>query len=340
MNNLIPEILEEIFRCVYDPNADSCYIAGRSNLHSCLLVNRHWCKISVPILWNRALNYYGSIDERQTKIFSLLKCLDQKSRHHLINNGITLPFSSEEVTIFQYASYIEMLDYGKLINSVEDWLNTLQKLPAESLSLVLRAILKLLAKETKIKSFKTWPLKYSTDLIHLILVEEDIENLFLEVRDLLIVTYIRLDRWLGTLVKICRKIEKLTIRIPGQTNSICSTMSTSKYSQYYTVESTQMSSLIQHQQTLQKLKIIEGLGFSVIINEALSSVKNSLTKLILKYVDFEGCDPWYGMCTLYMLEVFKCKNCKGLTVEMVKPLVECTNKDFKRIRKVDVDWNT
>ena len=92
------------------------------------------------------------------------------------------------------------------------------------------------------------------------------------------------------------------------------------YSQYYTLESTQMSSLIQHQQSLQKLKIIEGLGFSIIINKALPSVKNSLTNLILKYVDFEGCDPWYGVCTLHMLEVFKCKNCKGLTVEMIKPL--------------------
>jgi hypothetical protein len=111
-------------------------------------------------------------------------------------------------------------------------------------------------------------------------------------------------------------------------------------SQYYTLESTQMSSLIQHQQSLQKLKIIEGLGFSIIINKALPSVKNSLTKLILKYVDFESCDPWYGACTLYTLEVFKCKNCKGLTVEMVKPLINCTNDNFKWIRKMDVDSNT
>ncbi len=59
-----------------------------------------------------------------------------------------------------------------------------------------------------------------------------------------------------------------------------------------------------------------------------------------KYVDFKGCNPWYGICTLHMLEVFKCKNCKGLTIEMVKPLVRCTNDDFKRIRRMDLDWNT
>jgi hypothetical protein len=206
MNNLIPEILEDIFKYVYDPNADSCHIADRNHLYSCLLVNRHWCKISVPILWNRALNYYGSIHERQAKILSILKCLDQESRNNLISNGITFPFSCDEITIFQYTSYIEVLDYGKLIDLVEDWLNTLLKLPVESLSLILRAILKLLIKETKIKNFKTWPLKYSTDLIHLMLVEEDIENIFLHVRDLLIITNIRMDRWLGTLIKICRKI--------------------------------------------------------------------------------------------------------------------------------------
>ncbi|GBB90649.1 hypothetical protein RclHR1_17690003 [Rhizophagus clarus] len=331
MNNLIPEILKDIFKYVYDPDADSCYIADRNHLYSCLLVNRHWCKIAVPILWNRALNYYGSTHERQTKILSLLKCLDQKSRNNLINNGVPFPFISDEVAIFQYTSYIEVLDYGKLINLVEDWLNTLQKLPAESLCLILRAILKLLVKETKIKSFKNWPLKYSTDLFHLILVEKNIENLFLNVRDLLIITNIRLDRFLGTLIKICRNIKKLSIRIPGQTISTNS---------HYVLESTQMSLLIQHQQTLQKLKIFEGLGSSIIINETLSSVKNSLTKLIFKYVNFEGCDSWYGIRTLHMLEVFKCKNCIGLTVEMIKPLIECTREDFKKIKKVDVDWNT
>ncbi|CAB4419096.1 unnamed protein product [Rhizophagus irregularis] len=331
MNNLIPEILKVIFKYLYDPNADSCYIADRNHLYSCLLVNRYWCKVSVPILWSRALNYYGSIHERQTKILSLLKCLDQKSRNNLINNGITFPFSFDEVTIFQYTSYIEVLDYGKLINLVEDWLNTLQKLPAESLSLVLRSILKLLVKETKIKSFKTWPVKYSTDLTHLILVEKDIENLFLDVRDLLIITNIRLDRWLEPLIKICRKIKKLTIRIPGQTISTHS---------HYIVESAQMSLLIQHQQTLQKLKIFEGLGSSIIINKTLPLVNNSLNKLVFKYVNFEACDPWYGIRTLHMLQVFKCRNCKGLTVEMVKPLIECTKEDFKMIKKVDVDWNT
>jgi hypothetical protein len=71
--------------------------------------------------------------------------------------------------------------------------------------------LKLLVKETKIKSFKTWPVKYSTDLTHLILVEKDIENLFLDVRDLLIITNIRLDRWLEPLIKICKKIVSLFI---------------------------------------------------------------------------------------------------------------------------------
>jgi hypothetical protein len=102
-----------------------------------------------------------------------------------------------------------------------------------------------------------------------------------------------------------------------------------------------MSLLIQHQKTLQKLKIFEGLGSSIIINKTLPLVKNSLTKLIFKSVNFEGCDPWYGIRTLHMLQVFKCKNCKGLTVDMVKPLIECTKEDdFKMIKKMDVDWNT
>ncbi|CAG8491944.1 8804_t:CDS:2 [Funneliformis mosseae] len=340
MDCLVPEILEKIFKYIYAPNEDRFYTEDRARLHSCLLVNRYWCKVSAPILWKWALNDYGSIYERQAKINTLLKCCDENSRLYLIANGIEIPFSLQEVPIFQYASFIEILDYGKLVNSISEWLETLPRLPAESLTLVLRATLKLLVKESKITSFQAWPLRFPTDLIHLILVEEGIENLFLNVRNLLINTHVRLDRWLSAPVKICRKIETLTISLPGQSNSYFGSKSSADPSPYYFKESAQMSSLIQHQKSLQKLKINEGFGFSVIINTSLSSVKDSLTNLSFKSVDFGGSDPWYGICTLYMLEVFKCKNCKGLTVEMIEPLIKCTNGEFRRVKKMILDWNT
>ncbi|CAI2180978.1 4610_t:CDS:2 [Funneliformis geosporum] len=340
MDRLIPEILEKIFKYIYDPNEDRFYTEDRTCLHSCLLVNRYWCKVSVPILWKWVLNDYGNIYERQAKVYTLLKCCDENSRLNLIDNGIDLPFSIMEVPIFQYASFIEILDYGKLVNSISEWLETLPQLPAESLTLVLRATLKLFVKESKITSFQAWPLRFPTDLIHLILVEKGIENLFLNVRNLLINTHVRCDRWLSAPVKVCRKIEKLTISIPGQAIPYLGSKSFTEPSPYYMKESSQMSSLIQHQKSLQKLKLNEGLGFSVIINTSLPSVKDSLTKLSFKSVDFGGCDPWYGICTLHMLEVFKCKNCKGLTVKMIEPLVNCTNDEFKRVKRMALDWNT
>ncbi|PKY52078.1 hypothetical protein RhiirA4_469491 [Rhizophagus irregularis] len=47
----------------------------RSTLHSCLLVNRLWCEISVRILWRNALNFDLVYFKRSSNIYSILRAL-------------------------------------------------------------------------------------------------------------------------------------------------------------------------------------------------------------------------------------------------------------------------
>ncbi|PKC62731.1 hypothetical protein RhiirA1_464753 [Rhizophagus irregularis] len=64
----------------------------KATLHSCLLVSRLWCRISVEILWRNIWNFkWFNLAEI---IRTLIICLPKESKDFLINNGITsIPIS-------------------------------------------------------------------------------------------------------------------------------------------------------------------------------------------------------------------------------------------------------
>ena len=74
----------------------------RNSLHSCLLVNKEWCNIVVPILWNR---YSWSKSEK--KLFNIiLSCLPSSSKQLLSDNDIKLPSTIIlKPSLFNYISF-------------------------------------------------------------------------------------------------------------------------------------------------------------------------------------------------------------------------------------------
>ena len=52
-------------------------------LHSCLLVNHLWCKVSVRILWSDVRNYNA------LNYITLIACLSNESKEILYKNEIT-----------------------------------------------------------------------------------------------------------------------------------------------------------------------------------------------------------------------------------------------------------
>src|SRR6059058_120759 len=75
------DCLNEIFENLYDE---------KITLHSCLLVNRLWCKISVRILWR---NIWDFSQQRPLKVTSsilstLISCLPIESKELLYKKGI------------------------------------------------------------------------------------------------------------------------------------------------------------------------------------------------------------------------------------------------------------
>ena len=63
-------------------------------LRSCLLVNRFWCEVSVPILWTSIQNHN-----------TLISCLPNESKEILNKNDIILSTPNSKPPLFNYISF-------------------------------------------------------------------------------------------------------------------------------------------------------------------------------------------------------------------------------------------
>ncbi|RIA91542.1 hypothetical protein C1645_116470 [Glomus cerebriforme] len=79
-----------------------------ASLYSCILVNRFWCRIAIPILWKNPFIYfvYGKIS-RDKLCNVIIHLLPQSSKQLLFDNNIDLPPSStfSNEPLFNYISF-------------------------------------------------------------------------------------------------------------------------------------------------------------------------------------------------------------------------------------------
>src|SRR6266480_5846018 len=107
MSQLSADCLNEIFE----------YVEDDLTLHSCLLVNRLWCRVSVRILWKSIRNYN-----------TLMACLPNESREILYNNGIII---SSEPPLFNYVSFCKILSIDQVNYNLEKFLNNQPFIPPQ-----------------------------------------------------------------------------------------------------------------------------------------------------------------------------------------------------------------
>uniref|UniRef100_U9U216 F-box domain-containing protein n=1 Tax=Rhizophagus irregularis (strain DAOM 181602 / DAOM 197198 / MUCL 43194) TaxID=747089 RepID=U9U216_RHIID len=90
-----------------------------STLHSCILVNRLWCRLAIPLLWENPFS--GSVfTENYNFIEIYLDNLNDDSKTKLseykINDNL-LPSN----TLFNYSKFIKYLNIREFISSVGGW---------------------------------------------------------------------------------------------------------------------------------------------------------------------------------------------------------------------------
>ncbi|KAF0541548.1 hypothetical protein F8M41_005319 [Gigaspora margarita] len=85
------------------------------SLYSCTLVNRYWCKMSIPILWQEPFVF----NRRPLYISNYFSSLGEYEKNILKECGINEEFSK---TIFDYARFLKALDLSRLEFQVEQWI--------------------------------------------------------------------------------------------------------------------------------------------------------------------------------------------------------------------------
>src|ERR1044072_8389254 len=87
------------------------YQMDRNSLHSCLLVNREWCKIIVPILW-KIYPWCEYHSEKFGKLLdTILSCLPSSSKQLLSDNDIKLPSTVlSQSPLLNYISFCKFPD--------------------------------------------------------------------------------------------------------------------------------------------------------------------------------------------------------------------------------------
>src|ERR1044072_1779157 len=95
---LLPaDCLNNIFECLND----------KADLRSCLLVNRIWCEVSVPILWRTIQNYN-----------TLITSLPNESKEILQKNEIIILTQNLKPPLFNYVAFIKTLSVWDICRKI------------------------------------------------------------------------------------------------------------------------------------------------------------------------------------------------------------------------------
>ncbi|PKC69736.1 hypothetical protein RhiirA1_503661 [Rhizophagus irregularis] len=85
------------------------YLESRADLHSCLLVNRLWCRIMVKILWEHPFSYNMSHEKFKSILKTYLTCLNERSIERLEESGIKLIMFNNKKPMFAYNEFLRDL---------------------------------------------------------------------------------------------------------------------------------------------------------------------------------------------------------------------------------------
>src|SRR6266536_3693654 len=109
MSQLPTDCLNEIFEYLED---------DKVSLHSCLLVNRLWCEVSVRILWKSNYNYRA--------YNTLISCLPNTSKGILSKIGIIISTLTSNPPMFNYAAFCKVLSIDRVYSQVKELLKNQQ----------------------------------------------------------------------------------------------------------------------------------------------------------------------------------------------------------------------
>jgi hypothetical protein len=294
-----------------------------STLYSCILVNRLWCRLAIPLLWE---DPFSVLTQNYHFIIILLNNLSEDDKTQLnkiygINSNV---FSSN--TLFNYPNFIKRLSTQKIKFSAENWAKDLENNFGTSANLVYRLLFKtFIENEVKLNSFEIVMLtnrdhKYFNGMLELILKNlnfiYNIKNLILHLNPLPGV--LNNMPFLDFLISNCSTISSIYFKINRK--------SISPIEKY-------MSKIIVSQQNLKKISFEYNtlpLHNSILLTLKNSNCSNTLNTIIFYCTNFENIIPNLKEVfnNLNVIETIHILYCHSLNSNFVQQIINIT-KPFK-----------
>ncbi|RIA83182.1 hypothetical protein C1645_834213 [Glomus cerebriforme] len=85
------------------------------SLHSCLLVNRYWCRLVIPLLWSQPFELVKETSSHKI-IRTYISCLPKETKKRFRIGGIKLP--NYQRTLFDYPIFLKKFDTQKFCRAL------------------------------------------------------------------------------------------------------------------------------------------------------------------------------------------------------------------------------
>src|SRR5436305_9064417 len=110
---LMAQLIEDCLRIIFvELQEDS------ASLYSCILVNRFWCRIGIPILWKNVLAYKNISYKKLYDVITYM--LSPPSKQLLSDNNIVLSLSTlSNKPLFNYISFFSKIYHTFIKNMLE-----------------------------------------------------------------------------------------------------------------------------------------------------------------------------------------------------------------------------
>ncbi|GBC09390.1 hypothetical protein RclHR1_08820001 [Rhizophagus clarus] len=318
----LPELLSEIiqyFRCDF------------SALHSCILVDRLWCRLAIPLLWENPFSIIhrgncDSIEHYKIRFIEIyLANLNDDDKIKLNKYGVELLSN----TLFNYPSFIKHLYMYSISNSIKKWVATIEKFKRilqfidgtqdlDFTSFVYKSLIKIfIENEAKLHTFKVTNQHEHFDIISELVLQSS--NFIYNIKHLdinLVVSY-------GAETNDIRPLLKF---LSSNCNSISAINFSSVNKHKFNIVIKCLSQLINSQKNLKKIFFNNYFPYSALLD---SNCLNNLNTITFSYVSFENINCLTEVFEqLNVLESIHIFNCFSLDFNFVQQIINIT-KPFK-----------
>ncbi|PKK61115.1 hypothetical protein RhiirC2_792299 [Rhizophagus irregularis] len=310
----LPELLNEIIQ--YFRN-------DFLTLHSCILVNRLWCRLAIPLLWedpfsNPTANYHF--------IRNFLYNLNDNDKTKLIEYEINIDLIPSN-TLFNYPNYIKCLNTWKIFHYNEKWIDFIKlgtPLNSDKIKEISKIIYNSILKNENNINLRTFEIilirdhDYFNDILELILQNQNlilnIKNLKISFNGIIKTTNIFYD-FLKFLYNNCKTISILYFHHKMNYDDLLII----KY----------CSELIISQQNLEKMLFGFHIYNSIFLSLKNSNCSNTLKTIIFYNINFKNITNFKQVIEqLNVLKSIHILYCFSLNYDFIQQIINI-NKPFK-----------